>query len=145
MLSVSKYSKQYIQGCRAKIDVQLTAYDALVGTARGGKAKGAAPFENALAAFEPGFANHMLLAHESYFMHRARNLEGKDGNALNETRVLCTSLIESDGVMTAIKVIRLKPEDSLLGYRVGDRVELDVKQLRRLSDAFFAEIELRYT
>jgi hypothetical protein len=36
------------------------------------------------------------------------------------------------------------PEKSVLGLRVGDRIELTGPQFRRLSNAFLAEIEDRY-
>jgi len=38
---------------------------------------------------------------ESYFVHRSRTLVKKDGNALNEVRVLCTSLMSNDGALEA--------------------------------------------
>jgi hypothetical protein len=69
---------------------------------------------------------------------------GKDGNPLNEVRVLCNSLMANDGVLAADKRIRLDPEKSVLGLRVGDPIELNEPQFRRLSSASLAEIENRY-
>jgi hypothetical protein len=34
-------------------------------------------------------------------MHRARAVEKKDGNALNEVRILCNSLMKNGGAMAA--------------------------------------------
>jgi hypothetical protein len=35
-----------------------------------------------IAVFERQFFNHMMLALDHYFLHRSRNMEGKDGNPL---------------------------------------------------------------
>jgi hypothetical protein len=39
----------------------------------------------------------MVLGLDHYFLHRVRKLEGKDGNPLNEVRVICDSLTDNDG------------------------------------------------
>ena len=59
MLSVSRYPKAYIEDCRGKVDTQLAAFQKLKGGAE-------------LRAFEPLFFNHMVLALDRYFNHRAR-------------------------------------------------------------------------
>src|SRR3979411_2320207 len=118
MLSRSSYSKQYVEACRAKIDAQLKAYSKLALAAR------KSALEPAVDEFEPRFFNHMVLALETYFVHRVRNQEGKDGNPLTETRLLASSLMEADGVMTLEKAIRYKPEESLLGYSPGEEIAL---------------------
>ena len=48
----------------------------------------------AVDAFVPRFFNGLVLQLDYSFVHRTRNLEGKDGNPLNEVRVLCSSLFE---------------------------------------------------
>ena len=73
MLAVSKYPKEYIDAARARIDADFAAYKKL----------GSPP-----KAFEHAFFNNMLLALDRYFVHRVRMNEGKDGNPLNEVRVL---------------------------------------------------------
>ena len=77
-------------------------------------------------------------------MHRSRTIEQKDGNPLNEVRVLCNSMMSNDGVVAAEKTIKLNPETSVLGHRVGDEVRLSASDFRRLSDAFFLEIERKF-
>jgi len=41
----------------------------------------------------------MVLVLDSSFSHRQRTMELKDGNPLNEVRVLCNSILENDGIM----------------------------------------------
>ena len=84
------------------------------------------------------------MALENLFCHRGRGIEGKDGNPLNEARLICGSLMTNKGIMMADKTIRLKPEKSLLGYQVGDEINLSEDHYLRLSEAFFAEIERKY-
>ncbi len=88
------------------------------------------------------------------FVHRLSGIEGKDGNPLNEVRVLCNSLLLSEGKLqvdklpgwpnSAVSSLTLPPEKSLLGLEVGDDVKLSEAEFVRLSKAFFAEIEKKY-
>ncbi len=135
MLAVNSYSQDYVDACRATVNAQLAAY---------ADVKAAASPSPAIDAFEPLFFNHMLLALDAYFGHRARGLEGKDGNPLNEVRVLCTSILGNDGLLAVDKTIKLKPETSLLHYAAGDRIALTQDDFALLSGAFFDEIEKKY-
>jgi hypothetical protein len=134
MLSVANYEQAYVDACRARIAAQLSAYDDVATTA------GDAP----LQAFEPQFCGHMVMALDNYFCHRARTLEGKDGNPLNEVRLLCTSLMSNGGRLVADKQIKLSPETSVLGYAVGDEIAISSADFARLSEAFLAQIERTY-
>jgi hypothetical protein len=87
MLAVKSYSKDYIKACRARTDAQLAAHAALGAAAGKGKAR------SALVAFEAPFFNDLTLVLESYFVRRTRAIEGKDGNPLNEVRMICVSLL----------------------------------------------------
>lgn len=51
----------------------------------------------------------MVLALDQLFVHRARGIEGKDGNPLNEVRVLCTSIMANGGVLVKDSQIKLDP------------------------------------
>jgi hypothetical protein len=144
MLSVTSYPQAYVDATRSKIDAQLDAYNALVtaaAEAAGAKDKKVGP---ALAGFAPLFFNHMVLALDNYFLHRGRNLEGKDGNPLNEVRVLCQSITHNNATMAADKTIKMKPETTVLKYEVGDDIKLTEDDFRRLAKAFLSEIEIKF-
>jgi hypothetical protein len=81
---------------------------------------------------------------EGCFVHRLRGVEGKDGNPLNEVRVLATSILEHDGVLTVEKSIKWKPEASVLGLAPGDKVALTEADFTKLAKAYFAEIDAKF-
>jgi hypothetical protein len=60
----------------------------------------------AIEAFEPHFLDKMVLALDSYFVHRARAMETKDGSALNEVGTLCNSMINNNSRMCVDKTIK---------------------------------------
>ena len=141
MLAVKTYDQDYIDRCRAQMEAQLAAYADLVAAAGSSTASARAAVE----AFEPRFFDNLTLVLDASFMHRTRALEGKDGNPLNEVRMLCSSLLTNDGVLAADKTIKYTPETSVLKLRVGDEIRLDEKQFRLLFEAFYAELERRFT
>jgi hypothetical protein len=134
MLSVSSYDRSYVDGCRAAFDAQLAAWEAVAATASG----------KAVAAFEPRFCTTLVLALDHYFLHRGRGQEGKDGNPLNEVRMLCTSIMSHGGVVTEDKTIRYRPTDAVLELAIGDEIRLAPADVALLAKAFFAEIESRF-
>jgi len=137
MLGVSNYTQDYVDDCRTRVRDQVAAYRTL--SERAGAAA-----NGALEDFEPRFFAHMVLALDAAFVHRLRNKELKDGNPLNEVRVLATSIMSNDGVLMADKQIKLKPETSVLGLAPGERIAIDADAFDRLSEAFLAEIERKY-
>jgi len=141
MLSVNKYTREYIAGCRAKMEAQLAAYETLIAASGKGGAVGSA---SAIDAFEPLFFNNMVVVLDSYFVHRSRTLELKDGNPLNEVRMLCHSILQNDGVLAADKTIRFKAEKSVLKIQVGGEIKLTESDFVHLFRAFFAEIEAKF-
>jgi hypothetical protein len=86
----------------------------------------------------------MVLVLDNYFVHRSRTIEKKDGNPLDEVRVLCNSMMDNSGVMTADKSIKLSPDESVLKYQFGDDIQLNAADFSLMSKAFFAEIESKY-
>lgn len=137
MLGMRSYSQDYVDASRRRVDTQVAAYRALA-------AAGGRPVEDELAGVAPTIFNALVLALEAAFVHRLRVVEGKDGNPLNEVRVLATSLLEHDGVLTIDKSLKLKPESSVLGLRPGDQIALDETAFVKLAEAFFTEIETRF-
>jgi hypothetical protein len=134
MLGVSSYTQEYVDACRARVDETVATYERVAASADGA----------AVEAFQPRFYEHMVIALDAYFMHRLRKLEGKDGNALNEVRVLSASIMQGGGKLQPDPTIKLKPETSLLGLAAGDEIALGSDDFARLSAAFFGQIEERF-
>ena len=139
MLSRSTYSQEEIDRTRARVDADVARYRELAAAV--GSADGAGA---ALAAFEPAFFNSMVVVLDHAFVHRGRAIEGKDGNPINEVRVIASSLVENGGAMGVDKTIRMRPADTVLGYAPGDEIRVDEAGFARLADAFLAEIERRF-
>lgn len=90
------------------------------------------------------FFGHLVVLLDSFFVHRSRMLEKKDGNPLNEVRMLCNSILQSSGVLTADKTIKFNPGTSIAKLEIGDEIALTREDVVRLADAFFAEIEAKF-
>ena len=138
---MKKYPKDYIAACRARVDADLRAY-----REGGGKA--------ATKELEARFFNDQVLLLDYMFVHRLSGIEGKDGNPLNEVRVLCNSILLNRGKLqvdrlpgwpnSAVAGIKLPPEKSVLKLKGGDEVRLSAADFERLSKAFFAELEKKF-
>jgi hypothetical protein len=144
MLSRSTYDQEYIDACRVKIDSQIAAFSRVVAAATELPDACEVRLDAAMQAFESVFFNNMVLVLENFFTHRSRTLEKKDGNPLNEVRLLVNSLTSNDGFMVFDKSIKIEPSKSVLRYQVGDEIKLNEKNFVRLSAAFFAEIEKKF-
>ena len=104
--------------------------------------------------FEARFFNDLVLLLDYMFVHRLTGTEGKDGNPLNEVRVLCDSILLNKGKLQVDKLpgwpnsagsgIMLMPDATVLKLKVGDEVKLTEADFVRLFKAFFAEIEKKY-
>ena len=101
MFGIRNYTKEYIDGCRSKVDSDLAAYRNLVKAARNQSASNKTRLNSAMEAFEVTFFNNMVLLLDNFFVHRLRTVEGKDGNPLNEVRVVCNSMLNSNNIMSA--------------------------------------------
>src|SRR2546426_762262 len=135
---MKKYPKEYIAACRARVDGVLHAYRSQVGKT---------PSEE----FEVRFFNDQVLLLDYMFVHRLSGIEGKDGNPLNEVRVLCNSILLNRGKLqvdrlpgwpnSAVAGIKLPPEKSVLKLKPNDEVRLSEPDFDRLSKAFLPELE----
>jgi hypothetical protein len=144
MLGRKNYTQEEIDQGKKTLDQQLAAYKELVRavTSQASDKKITAAFES----FEAHFFNNLTLVMDRYFVHRlpGADYEGKDGNPLNEVRILCDSLMNNNGIMRGDKQIKLTPERSVLKLNIGDPIQLTEEDFERLSAAFFTELERRF-
>lgn len=129
MLERASYSQDYIDGCRERISAQIAVYDEA----------------DADAVLESVFFNNLVIVLDATFAHRLRSVEGTDGNPLNEVRVIAGALMDDGVTMGSDSTIRLDPETSVLGLAPGDEIALTEDDFVRLSDAFFSELEKRFS
>jgi len=128
MLGRANYPVAYIKAVNTRVDRVLKAFD---------QAKPAEPFASEALL-------DVIVGLEMAFVHRLRGQEGKDGNPLNEVRMITASVLEFGGVMTLDKTIKWKPEASVTGLKIGDKIALSRKQVGELVDAFFEELAKKY-
>ena len=142
MLCVNSYTKNYINECRSRMESQLAAYKVLVAIATEKTSKSA--INSAVDSFEPLFFNNLVVVLDGFFVHRTRKIEGKDGNPLNEVRMLCNSILQNHGVLSADKTIKYNPAKSILKLQIGDEIKMIESDFALLFKAFFAEIETKF-
>src|SRR5207247_7405469 len=142
MLGMKTYSQDYIHASRPSAEPDLRAYRKQVA-------------EASSKEFEDRFFKDQDLLLDYMFVHRLSGIEGRDGNPLNEVRILCNSILLNKGKLqvdklpgwpnSAVSGLKLPPERSLLKLQVGDEVRLTEADFVRLSKGFFAEIEKKYS
>jgi hypothetical protein len=145
MLSVSAYPQRYIDEARARVMVQVSVFADLARHVRGDGRARSGGATAALDALEPEYFANLVIALDSHFVHRSRGQERKDGNAMNEVRVLVNSIQQHDSVMTAEKGIRLDAARSVLGIEYGERIHIDADGFERLAAAFLEALEATYS
>ncbi len=154
MLGMRTYTKKYINSCRSRVESDVSAYRKMVAAAKKQRARDKT-LDSSMGGFEGPFFNNMVLVLDHFFVHRLTGVEGKDGNPLNEVRILCNSIMYNNNIMSldnhykvasqaGLTSIKLDPERSILKYEVGDEIKLKEADFVRLFKAFFAEIEKRY-
>ena len=145
MLGMKEYEQDYIDACRSRVESQVVMFHEVAQAARDHGDADVSHLEGALESLEYEYFNNMLLVLDGYFVHRLRGVEGKDGNALNEVRVLARSLMENGGTVLADPQIPLVPAHCVVGLEVGAPITLTLQQYRRISDAFLREIESKFS
>jgi hypothetical protein len=141
MLGRKDYTQEELDNATMTINDQLEAYRKL---SKAVEATSDPKARSALEAFEPILFNNMTLVLDRYFVHRLRQVSGKDGNPLNEVELLAESLLNNDGVLRGNKVVQFLPEQSVLKLNIGDHIRLSAAQFELLAKAFLAEIEHRF-
>ncbi len=136
MLMRGDYPTEYVDAVRATVTDNVASYSAL-GLPEGNE-------------FERGYVHQLLLALDSYFTHRGRGQEGKDGTPLNELRMITDSLQGNDArgpivpLLAPNSTIKYRPERSVLGLAVGDPLDLTVEEYEKLAVAFLDELDKRF-
>jgi hypothetical protein len=136
MLMRGDYPTTYVDAVRAMVAANVASYTEL-GLPEGND-------------FERGYVHQLLLALDSYFTHRGRGQEGKDGNPLNEVRMITDSLQGNDAhgpivpLLAANSTIKYKPENTVLGLEIGDPLDLSVAEYEKLAVAFLDELEKKF-
>ncbi|MEO8243147.1 MAG: hypothetical protein ABI832_12630 [bacterium] len=97
----------------------------------------------ARAEAEVQIFNQMVVALEGWFVHRLRGAEGKDGNAMNEVRLLAQG-VTAGGLFPEDKTIKWRPDASVTGYQAGDRIALSEEVFSRLAEVFLDGIAKTY-
>jgi hypothetical protein len=138
MPAASRYAKAYVDACRARLSARLSAHAKLCAAASHSLA------ESEIHALEQGCLADMLIALDAMFAARLRGAEGKDGNPLNEMRLLSASLMTGDGALIADRTIKYDPAKAVLGLKLGEPIVLTAADVKKLGGAFLAEIERKY-
>ena len=144
MLCVNSYTQDYVDDCRSRMEAQLAAYKALVTAARAKTESRKSALSTAFDAFEPLFFNNLIVVLDGFSVHRSRTLEKKDCNPLNEVRMICNSILQNHGVLSADKTIKFKAANSVLKLQIGEEINLTESDFVLLFKAFFAEIETKF-
>ncbi len=134
MLAQKTYPIAHIDAGRTAVNTHLVAY----------RAATAATPEAAGRIFEPLFCRGVVVLLDSWFMHRTRGVEGKDGNPANEVRMLAAAIVHNGGVLAADTTIRYQADTSVTGLDIGAAIDLTVDQVERLATAYFDTITDRF-
>ena len=87
----------------------------------------------------------MVLLLDYMFVHRMRGRRGKDGNPLNEVRMICTSILTNNNKLLADNTIKYNDAKCVLKIKIGENIEIKESGFIKIYKAFFAEIEKKFT
>ncbi len=134
MLGLNSYPATQIAACRAEMQAVATTWRAV--------ARHCDP--KARVAAEAPVFNQMVVALEGWFVHRLRGLEGKDGNPMNELRLLALGVTTHNGWFPADPTIKWKPETSITTYAPGDKIALTEATFSRLATAYLDAVAAKF-
>lgn len=129
MAERNAYTSDEIEACRDSCDALLAAW-------------GANDVED--STLESMVFAHAVIVLDAWFAHRQRDLEGDDGNPMNEVRVVADSLMRNAGTLRVEGPITWPARRTVLGFAVGDEVEITADGFERLAAAYLTAIELTY-
>jgi len=138
MLGVKNYETKYIDSCRNIINNQLASYRNLIKSVP-------KVADTVITDFETQFLNNLVVVLDTFFVHRIRAIEGKDGNPLNEVRMLCNSLLNNGGRLTTDKTIKYTVASSVLKIKIGEDIKFGIIEFETLTEIFFKHIEKKYS
>lgn len=134
MLGRATYPTAQIAAARAEMAALCTTWRAIAARSEA----------KARAEAEVQVFNQMAVALEGWFVHRLRGVEGKDGNPLNEVRLLALGVTSNGGYFPSDTAIKWRPEASVTGYRAGDRIALSEAVFSRLTAAYLDAITAKF-
>jgi hypothetical protein len=140
MLGRKDYTKDELATATKTVNDTVAAYKKL---AKAVEASGDAKAKAALEAFEPVLANDLVLAIDRLFVHRIRNVTGKDNNPLNEVELVTESILAGTP-FTTNNVLKYVPEESVTGLKPGDKVQLTAAEFEALAKAYLADIKSKF-
>jgi hypothetical protein len=125
VLGRNSYTSDELESCRDNADALLAAWQAN---------------EVEDTTLENLVFNQAVVALDAWFVHRLRTMEGQDGNAMNEVRVLADSIVANDGVLRVAGAIRWEADRTRLGFAVGEEVLVTADGYERLAAAYLDAI-----
>ena len=131
MLGRKDFTKDEISNGRTAVERQLAAFDAVPEAARA-------------ALQKADYFNDLALALDRRYVHRLRSVTGKDGTPLNELEIIVESLLNNSGELRGNNVIKYVPQDSVVGMKSGDRIQLTRDDFARLAAGVFDELDAKY-
>ncbi|MER7072387.1 hypothetical protein [Terrabacter sp. NPDC000476] len=136
-----EHDQDYVDACRSRVESQIGMFREVAQAARDHGDADVSGLEGALESLEYEYFNNMLLVLDASFP----SPDAGPGTAVAEVRALARSLMEDGGTLAADPETpgAPGPGGGVLGLRAGDPITLTLQQFRRISDAFFREIESR--
>ena len=128
MLGRQNYPREYIERCQLDIATQIAEFREMPPVS---------------ASFAQRLAGHLVIVMDACFTYRARDVVGKDGNPLNEVRVLAQSWMYGTTVVED-STVKWDTEKMVLGLSKGDDIVLTMGHVDHLQRAFFAELTEKY-